>query len=57
MILALYQTVELTRIVILNGWTLWPEMQGFFIAEIALMWLFYLLIIPVFLLFFKMRKG
>ena len=43
--LPLYPCIELTRIIIVNGWTLWPELRLGFVVEIAFIWLFYLGII------------
>ena len=51
--LPLYPCIELTRIILVNGWTLWPEQTGLFKAEIAVIWFLWLLIIPVYLKFTK----
>jgi len=50
MLLALYPIAELTRVILVSGEYYFPEMKGQFGAEIAIMWLLYLSIIPVFLL-------
>lgn len=57
MLLGLYPIIELTRIIILNGWTIWPEMKGCFWTEIAIMWTLYLAIIPVFLACIGLSSG
>jgi uncharacterized membrane protein len=50
MLLGLYPIVELTRVIIVSGEFYFPEMKGQFAAEIAIMWILYLAIVPVFLL-------
>ncbi len=50
MLLGLYPITELTRIIIVSGEFYFPEMKGQFAAEIAIMWILYLSIVPVFLL-------
>ena len=42
MVLTAYQTLELTRYIVVNGWLGWPEMRDVFIAELALIWGFYM---------------
>lgn len=49
----LYPTVELTRVILVSGTYYYPGMTHYFYLEIAGMWIFYLAIIPVFLLFAK----
>jgi hypothetical protein len=49
MLLGLYPVAELTRVIIVSGTYYFPEMHGQFAVEIALMWILYLSIIPVFL--------
>jgi hypothetical protein len=49
MALAAYPILELTRIIVVNGWTLWPEMKGLFWLEIILMWILYLSIPAIYL--------
>ncbi len=51
MFLGSYPVVELTRVIVVSGTHYYPEMQGWFAFEIAGMWLFYLSIIPIYLLF------
>ncbi len=51
MLLGLYPIAELTRVIIVSGEFYFPEMKGQFAAEIAIMWILYLSIVPVFLLF------
>jgi len=51
MLLGLYPVAELTRVIIINGIRFFPEMTGQFMAEIVLMWVLYLLIIPLLLKF------
>lgn len=55
MLLGLYPIVELTRVIIVSGQFYFPEMKGQFAAEIAVMWVLYLSIVPVFLLFNNRR--
>jgi len=55
MLLGLYPIVELTRVIIVSGQFYFPEMKGQFAAEIAVMWILYLSIVPVFLLFNNRR--
>jgi len=50
MLLGLYPIAELTRVIVVSGTYYYPEMDGQFAAEIAIMWLLYLSIIPIFLL-------
>ncbi len=49
LILGLYPIVELTRVIIING-SLFPDLKEQFIWEVIIMWILYLLIIPIFLL-------
>ncbi len=49
MLLGLYPIIELTRVIIISGEAYFPEMKGQFAAEIAIMWILYLSIVPVFL--------
>lgn len=49
MLLALYPIAELTRVILVSGEYYFPEMRGQFGAEIAIMWILYLSIVPVFL--------
>ena len=50
MLLGLYPIAELTRVIIVSGRYYFPDMDGQFIVEIAVMWVLYLLIIPVYLM-------
>jgi hypothetical protein len=50
MLLGLYPIAELTRVIIVSGTFYFPDMNGQFTAEIAIMWTLYLCIIPIFLL-------
>ena len=50
MLLGLYPIAELTRIIVVGGEYYFPNMKGQFGAEVALMWVLYLSIVPVFLL-------
>jgi hypothetical protein len=49
LLLTAYQTIELTRIIILNGWTLFPDFKESLCVEIAYIWTTYIVIIPVFI--------
>jgi hypothetical protein len=51
MLLAIYPVVELTRLIVVSGNFYFPDMKGWFVFEITSMWIFYLSIIPVYLLF------
>ncbi len=51
MFLGSYPIIELTRLILISGTFYFPGMQGWFAVEIATMWLFYVSIIPVYLLF------
>ena len=51
MFLGSYPVVELTRVIAVSGTYYFPDMQGWFVFEIAGMWLLYLAIIPVYLFF------
>jgi hypothetical protein len=51
MILGSYPVIELTRVIVVSGTYYFPDMKGWFALEIAAMWIFYLSIIPVYLLF------
>ena len=51
MFLGSYPVIELTRVIVVSGTYYYPDMKGWFGVEIAAMWLFYLSIIPVYLLF------
>jgi hypothetical protein len=53
MLLALYPIVELTRVILVSGLIYFPDMADHFAAEIAIMWTFYLSIIPVYIYRFK----
>ncbi len=55
MLLGLYPITELTRVIIVSGEYYFPEMKGQFAAEIAIMWILYLSIVPVFLVFNSYR--
>jgi hypothetical protein len=50
MLLALYPIAELTRVILVSGEFYFPEMKGQFAAEIAIMWVLYLSIVPLFLM-------
>jgi hypothetical protein len=50
MLMGLYPIVELTRVIIVNGQYYFPEMSAQFNAEVAIMWVLYLGIIPVYLI-------
>jgi hypothetical protein len=50
MLLALYPIAELTRVILISGEFYFPEMKGQFAAEIAIMWVLYLSIVPLFLM-------
>jgi uncharacterized membrane protein len=50
MLLGLYPIVELTRVIVVSGVYYFPEMKGQFAAEISIMWILYIMIVPVFLL-------
>lgn len=50
MLLTLYPCLELTRLIIINGWTLWPGEGSLFAGEIAFIWTTWLMIIPVYLI-------
>jgi|WetSurMetagenome_2_1015567.scaffolds.fasta_scaffold653809_2 hypothetical protein len=51
MLLGLYPIAELTRVIVVSGDFYFPEMKGQFTFEIAIMWILYVSIIPVFLFF------
>lgn len=51
MLLGLYPIAELTRVIIVSGEFYFPNMKGQFVAEIAVMWILYLSIAPVFMIF------
>ena len=51
MLLGLYPIAELTRVILVSGMFYFPEMQGQLYAEVAVMWILYLSIVPVFLMF------
>jgi hypothetical protein len=53
MLLGLYPIIELTRVIIVSGRYYFPDMDAQFFAEVAIMWLLYLAIIPVFLFISK----
>ncbi len=53
MLLGLYPIIELTRVIIVSGRYYFPDMDAQFFAEVAIMWLLYLSIIPVFLFISK----
>lgn len=57
MFLSSYPVVELTRLIIVSGSLYYPEMQGWFVFELAGMWLLYLSIIPVYLYFTRPGFG
>jgi hypothetical protein len=50
MLLSLYPIAELTRVILVSGNYYFPEMEGQFAAEITIMWVLYLSIVPVFLI-------
>ena len=55
MLLGLYPIVELTRVIVVSGVYYFPEMKGQFAAEVGIMWILYLMIVPVFLLVNQQR--
>lgn len=56
MLLGLYPIAELTRVIVVSGVFYFPDMTGQLYAEVAVMWVMYLSIIPVFL-FFNNRRS
>jgi len=38
----IYAPIELTRIILINGWTIWPDSHNVFVLEIAFIWAAYI---------------
>ncbi len=57
MFLGSYPVIELTRVILVDGRHYYPELLGWFIFEIAGMWLPYLAIVPIYLFFTRPSFG
>ncbi len=56
MLLVLYPTIELSRMILINGWSLFPELKYSFVMELVIIWICYFAIIPTYLLVMKTKK-